>query len=421
MWLAWLLLPTLATAGAARVRQASDDRVGHWVGTWMSAQQLVEPANMPPAPGFGDATLRQVLRVSIGGRTLRVRFSNEFGRAPLDLAAAHIARPAGGASIDAASGRALTFAGRASASIPAGTALVSDPLDFELPPLAQLAVTIHVRGAPPDVTGHPGSRTTSYLMPGHAVSAPAWPDAVPVDHWYFLAGVEVIASASTGAVVVLGDSITDGRGSTTNGHDRWPDVLARRLQETPVTAGVAVLNAGLGGNRLLRDGLGPSALARLERDVLAQAGARWLVVLEGINDIGTASGARARGEAGATAADIIAAYGQIIDRARAKGLRVYGATIMPFEGFTYAGYYTRESEADRQRVNAWIRTSGRFDAVIDFDAVTRDPAQPARLSPAVDGGDHLHPSAAGYRIMGDAVDLELFTRQPQGSTANPRR
>jgi lysophospholipase L1-like esterase len=351
-----------------------------------------------------------VVRVSIGGRTLRVRFSNEFGRAPLDLAAAHIARPASGGSIDAVSGRALTFAGKASASIPAGTALVSDPLDFELPPLAQLAVTISVRGAPPDVTGHPGSRTTSYLLPGNAVSAPVLADAVPVDHWYFLAGVEVLAPASTGAVVVLGDSITDGRGSTTNGNDRWPDVLARRLQETPVTAGVAVLNAGLGGNRLLRDGLGPSALARLDRDVLAQPGARWLVVLEGINDIGTASAARAKGEPGATAADIIAAYGQIIDRARAKGLRVYGATIMPFEGFTYAGYYTQESEADRQRVNAWIRTSGRFDAVIDFDALTRDPAQPARLSPAVDGGDHLHPSAAGYRIMGEAVDLELFTR-----------
>jgi lysophospholipase L1-like esterase len=235
-------------------------------------------------------------------------------------------------------------------------------------------------------------------------------DAVLVDHWYFLAGVEVLAPASAGAVVVLGDSITDGRGSTTNGNDRWPDVLARRLQETPATTGVAVLNAGIGGNRLLRDGLGPSALARLDRDVLAQPGARWLIVLEGINDIGTASGARAKGEPGATADDIIAAYGQIIDRARAKGLRVYGATIMPFEGFTYAGYYTSEAEADRQRVNGWIRTSGRFDAVIDFDAVTRDPAQPARLSPAVDGGDHLHPSAAGYRIMGEAVDLKLFTR-----------
>ncbi len=209
---------------------------------------------------------------------------------------------------------------------------------------------------------------------------------------------------------VLGDSITDGRGSTTNGNDRWPDVLARRLQASPATAQVAVLNAGLGGNRLLRDGLGPNALARFDRDVLAQAGVRWLIVLEGINDIGTAAGAREKGEPAATADDIIGAYAQIIERARAHDIRVHGATIMPFEGFTYAGYYTPEGEADRQRVNAWIRASGLFDAVIDFDAATRDPERPPRLSAAVDGGDHLHPSAAGYRIMGESIDLKLFSR-----------
>ena len=218
--------------------------------------------------------------------------------------------------------------------------------------------------------------------------------------------------ARPGAVVILGDSITDGRGSTTNGNDRWPDVLARRLQASPETDTVGVLNAGIGGNRLLRDGLGPHALARLDRDVLAQAGVRWLILLEGINDIGTAAGARAKGEPAATADDIIGAYAQIIERARARGIRVYGATIMPFEGFSYAGYFTPESEADRHKVNAWIRTSGRFDAVIDFDALTRDPERPARLSAAVDGGDHLHPSAAGYRIMGEAVDLALFTKPP---------
>jgi lysophospholipase L1-like esterase len=256
------------------------------------------------------------------------------------------------------------------------------------------------------VTGHPGSRTTSYLQAGEATSAPDLPAAVRVDHWYYVNGIDVTADRAVGAVAILGDSITDGRGSTTNGNDRWPDNLARRLQARPETARVAVLNHGIGGNRLLRDGLGPNALARLDRDVLAQPGVRWLIVLEGINDIGTRVAARAKGEPAATAEDIVAAYEQIIARAQARGVRVYGATILPFEGAS--NYFTPDGEADRQKVNHWIRTSGRFDAVIDFDAATRDPQKPERLAPAVDGGDHLHPSAAGYRVMAEAVDLALF-------------
>jgi lysophospholipase L1-like esterase len=230
-----------------------------------------------------------------------------------------------------------------------------------------------------------------------------------VDHWYFLNGIDVTAGESAAAVAVLGDSITDGRGSTTNGNDRWTDHLARRLAADKRTAGIAVLNQGIGGNRLLRDGLGQNALARLDRDVLAQTAVRYLVVLLGVNDIGTAVGARARGEPAATADDIVFACEQILARAHAHGIRVYGATILPFEGF--AQYFTPEAEADRQKVNAWIRTSGRFDGVIDFDAAMRDPAQPSRLRAEADGGDHLHPGAAGYRIMGDAVDLALF-REP---------
>ena len=211
---------------------------------------------------------------------------------------------------------------------------------------------------------------------------------------------------------MLGDSITDGRGSTTNKNDRWPNLLSQRLRANPATAEVAVLNGGMGGNRLLRDGIGPNALARFERDVLAVPGAKWLVVLEGVNDIGTAVDARKRGEPAATAADVIAAYRQMIVRAHSHGLRVYAATILPFEGF--AAYSSPQSEADRQEVNRWIRASagagGDLDGVIDFDAVARDPALPSRLREAVDGGDHLHPSAAGYRILADAIDLSLFAR-----------
>jgi lysophospholipase L1-like esterase len=378
----------------------------HWVATWAASPQLTEPSNLPPAPGFDDVTLRQRVRVSIAGSRVRVRFSNAFGRTALTLQSARIARSQGASAIDSASDRPLTFQGRTSVTIPEGALMVSDPFTFELPALADVALSVHLKAAPAEVTGHPGSRTTSYLRKGDAVAAPDLPDAVPVDHWYFIGGIDVEAEAAAAAVAVLGDSITDGRGSTTNGNDRWTDNLARRLQGDPRTARVAVLNHGLGGNRLLRDGLGPNALARLDRDVLAQPGVRWLVVLEGVNDIGTRISARAKGEPWATAEDIVAAYEQIITRARARGIRVYGATILPFEGF--AAYWATDTEADRQAVNRWIRASGRFDGVIDFDAVARDPARPSRLRPEVDGGDHLHPSAQGYRIMAEAVDLSLF-------------
>ena len=383
-----------------------------WVATWAAAPQLTEPANLPPAPGFADATLRQALHVSIGGQRIRVRFSNAFGRTPLTLQAVRVARAAGGSAADPATSRALTFGGRSAVIIPEGALAVSDPVDFDLPPLSDLAVTVRLTGAPADVTGHPGSRTTSYLQAGDAMAAADLAAAVRVEHWYFLSGVDVVADSAALAVAILGDSITDGRGSTTDGNNRWPDNLARRLQAAEPTKRVSILNLGIGGNRLLRDGLGPNGLARLDRDVLAQPGVRWLIVFEGINDIGTASAARAKGDPAATAEDIIGAYEQIIEHAHALGIRVYGATLMPFEGFAYSNYFTPEGEADRRKVNEWIRTSGRFDAVIDFDAVTRDPDRPARLSAAVDGGDHLHPSAAGYRIMADAIDLALFASSP---------
>jgi lysophospholipase L1-like esterase len=383
------LLTTPPAAGAADA-----DR---WVATWGASSQKTEEANLPPAPGFADTTLRQVAHVTIGGRTLRVRFANSFGRTALSLVSAHVARSSGGSRIRVSTDTPLTFHGRSSIEIPEGALMVSDPVDFDVPPLSDLAVTVRLKGAPADVTGHPGSRTTSYLTPGEAVSAADLAAPGRADHWYFLNGIDVRAGRAAAAVAILGDSITDGRGSTTNGNDRWPDDLARRLQSNSGTAEVAVVNQGIGGNRLLRDGLGPNALARLDRDVLALPGVRWLVVLEGINDIGT--------RAGATADDLIAAYEQIVARTHARDIRVYGATILPFGG---AQYFTADGEADRQKVNEWIRNSGVFDAVIDFDATTRDPKRPQHLSPAVDGGDHLHPSAAGYQLMADSIDLGLF-------------
>ena len=417
--LAWVFVAVLVTSGAAPAGQRADGAAEAWVGTWAASQQLTEDANLPPPPGFTDTTIRQVVHVSIGGSRLRVRLSNAFGKTALTLRTARVARSTGQGAIRFDSDKALTFRGGATVTIPEGALVLSDPLDFDLPPLSDLAVTIYVTGAPADVTGHPGSRTTSYLQYGNAVTAPELPAAARVDHWYFLSGVEVLAPASAGAIAILGDSITDGRGSTTNGNDRWPDILARRLQSRNGPPPVAVLNLGVGGNRLLREGVGPNALARLDRDVLAQPGLRWLIVFEGINDIGTASGALAKGEAAATADDIIGAYEQIVARAHANGILVFGATIMPFEGFTYANYFSPEGEARRRTINEWIRTSGRFDAVIDFDAATRDPDRSSRLAAAVDGGDHLHPSAAGYRIMADAVDVALFATRPGAARRPP--
>jgi lysophospholipase L1-like esterase len=385
-----------------------------WVGTWASSPQLATPVQVPPGQGFADTTVRQLVRVSIGGKRIRLRLSNAFGTAPLTIVGAHVALAKGVTSaIDPASDRALAFHGRASVTIPAGAVAVSDPLDFALPPLADVALSLYLKGAPDTVTLHPGSRTTSYLQPGEALAAADLAAPAKIDHWYFITGLDVEAGPDAAAVVVLGDSITDGRGSTTNGQDRWPDRLARRLQANPATAHVAVLNHGIGGNRLLRDGLGPNALARFERDVLSQTGARWLLVLEGVNDLGTRVAARTKGESWATADDIIAAYEQMVRRARGHGMRVYGATILPLGGF--ANYAAPDVEADRQRINDWIRTSGTFDGVVDFDRATRDAAQPERLSAAVDGGDHLHPSAAGYEVMANAVDLALFDlRAPAG-------
>lgn len=376
----------------------------NWVGSWYAAQQLVEPRNLPPAPGLSGSTLRQVVHLSIGGRGLRLHFSNVFGTSPVSMTSVHVALSAGGGAIGAETDRALSFGGRPSVTIAPGGSVASDPLDLSLAPFTDLAVSIAFGATSADVTGHPGSRATSYLQAGNWAAAVELPAAVRTEHWYVLSGADVVADDGSAAVVVLGNSITDGRGSGTDKNDRWTDNLARRLQADPRTAHVAVLNAGLGGNTVLRGGLGPTALSRLDRDVAEPAGARWLVVLEGVNDIGTARGTAV---VGAVAGELIDAYQRIIGMAHQHGLRVYGATILPFGG---SSYDDPDREAARQAVNRWIRTSGAYDAVVDFDAVMRDPLNPTRLRPDGDTGDHLHPNEHGYGIMADAIDLALFTR-----------
>jgi lysophospholipase L1-like esterase len=349
----------------------------------------------------------------VGGSTLRVHLSNAFGTAPLRLTSVHIARPLapGSPAIDPASDRALTFAGAPDVIIPAGAEYLSDPIADPVAPLSSVAITFHLDAPPTRETGHPGSRATSWYVHGDQVASADLPGAKTVEHWYQLSGIDVLAPAGAGSVVALGDSITDGHATTTNGNDRWTDILADRLQSSPATRTIGVLNQGLGGNHLLIDGLGPNALARFDRDVLAQTGVRWLIVFEGVNDLGglTKNGEVSAAEHTALVARILATYQQMIVRAHAHGIRVIGATITPFAGsdFYHPGAAT---EADRQTVNAWIRAPGHFDSALDFDQVVRDPGEPGHLLPAYDCGDHLHPNPAGYKAIGDAVPLSLFAQ-----------
>ena len=383
----------------------------HWVASWATSQQIPEPQNALPPDDLRDATVRQIVHLSLGGPALRVHLSNAFGTQAIHFTSVHIARPVSPANSTTVPGtdRPLTFAGNLDVVVPPGAEFVSDPLDFAAPPLSDIAVTFHLDAPPTIETGHPGSRATSYYVHGDQVSATSLTDPKHIDHWYQLAGIDVPAAPEAASVVALGDSITDGHGATTNGNDRWTDVLAASLQNSPNTHNIGLVNEGIGGNHLLTDGLGPNALSRIDRDVLAPAGVRWVIVFEGVNDLGGLSlkGDLPASDHAAFVQRIIGAYQQIIARAHAHGLLVYGATITPYVG---SGYYhpAPPNEADRQQVNQWIRTQGHFDAVIDFDAVVRDPAHPDQLLPAYDSGDHLHPSAAGYKAMGSAVPLTLF-------------
>lgn len=406
----------LAAFGWAQAPAADSSFSGaatlNWVATWGASQQIPEPNNALPRNDLRDATVRQIFHVSVGGSVVRVHLSNAFGTTALHFTAVHVARPVLPVSgaIEAASDRALTFGGKPDVTVPPGAEFVSDPIEFSVAPLSDLAVTFHLDDPPARETSHPGSRETTYYAHGDFVSAANPIDPKHVDHWFQISEIDVQAKKGA-AVVALGDSITDGHASTTNGNDRWTDVLAQRLQANKKTRAVGVSNQGIGGNHLLTDGLGPNVLARFDRDVLAPAGVKWVIVFEGVNDLGgLARNPNATPEDHAMLVQrMIAAYEQIIARAHAHGLRVYGATITPFVG---SGYYHpgAASEADREQVNAWIRAAGHFDAVLDFDAVLRDPQHPDRLLPAYDCGDHLHPGPAGYKALGHSVPLKLFQK-----------
>lgn len=415
-WPVALVLGALIVTGAG-ARDAAPARDTHWIATWGSSQMIAEGDNALPADRAGAITLRQVVRVSAGGERVRIRLSNAFGTRPLAIGGAQVARAVALGTPRVEGGAPLTFSGRSDAMIPAGAEIYSDPVAFRVAAGADLAVSLYLPEAASPQTGHPGSRATSFTLAGNVVADETLAGATPTAHWYALADVEVAGAPTAGTIVAIGDSITDGYGVKAERNTRWPDVLAERLRGTAATRAIGVINAGIGGNRVLLDGLGPNLLARFDRDVVARSGVRWAIVLEGVNDLGvlTREAPATPAQHAAIVRQITAGFSQIVARAHTHGIKVIGGTVMPFGGNTYY-HPTAENEADRQAVNAFIRTSGVFDAVIDFDRLMRDPAHPDRLSPAYDSGDHLHPSEAGYRTMGEAVPLSLF----DGSRASVR-
>jgi lysophospholipase L1-like esterase len=388
----------------------------HWVGTWSTAD-VVRPPARPPVEGqprqpqpaaisINNQTLREIVHVSLGGSRARVVLSNVFGTEPLSIGAAQVSLRDKDSRIVANSNRPLTFGGRASVTIPIGAVMFSDAVPLIVPPMSDLAIDLFLPAdlTQTNLTSHFGAFQSNYVSnTGNFAGAAEFPVSSSTSSWFFLERVEVAAPAQVGAVIAFGDSITDGTRSTANTNSRWPDLLAKRLLATPSQVR-GVLNAAIAGNRLLSEGnvaAGINALARFDRDVLDQTGATHMIVLEGINDIGNAREASAP-----SAEDLIAAHEQLVERAHAHGLKIFGATLTPFEG---AAYFTPAGEVKRQTFNAWIRSNKFYDGVIDFDAVVRDPQNPTRMLPLYDSGDHLHPNDAGYQAMGNAIDLKLFS------------
>ncbi len=409
-WLA--LLMAIVPLGVASADNAHKD--AGWIGTWSAAPQ-------PPMPSSIDhyqaQSLRLIVHVSAGGSQVRIRLSNRYGNAPLIVGAAHVARRTNGADIDPAFDRALTFAGRAAVVVPAHATVLSDPVQLEVPALADLAVSLYLPKGAEATTVHILAQQTSYVSrPGDATAAAHFPVAHPIDLWPFLTGVDVMPGAATFAVVAFGDSTVDGDGSTADANQRWPDALAARLQQAGQN--VAVLNAGLIGNRLLHgspggppygEALGEAGLERFTRDALDQPGAKVVIVRIGSNDLGFLHSLAPPGES-VNADDLIAGYRRLIALARQHGQAIVGTTIPPFENAAIPGYSTPTKDAIRQQVNAWIRHGSEFDAVLDADDILHDPSHPARLLPAYDSGDHLHPNDVGYRALASALSLNMLDK-----------
>jgi lysophospholipase L1-like esterase len=386
-----LVAGAVGAAGAAP-GDGAGSAATHEVGTWGGSADRT-------TANISDQTVRDIVHTSVGGSGLRLRLSNAFGSQAITFGRAFVGMRDTGATIQPGTNRQVTFGGGPSVTIPPGAEVLSDPVPGDVPAQADLAVSLYLQGAGGTVTGHNLATSTNYVSTtgDHSAEESAAAFTTTASRWYWLDGVELTDLHTVGTVATLGDSITDGFRSTPNANNRWPDVMARRLLERPEPRQLGVLNEGISGNRVLTDGAGVSAQARLDRDVLSQPAVETVILLEGINDIGGGQ---------ATSADqLIAAYRQLIARAHADGKCILGGTMTPFEG---AGYYSEAKEAIREAANAFIRNSGEFDGVIDFDKVTRDPADPKRFLPLYDSGDHLHPNDTGYQAMGDAVNLKLL-------------
>jgi len=401
-------LMALSFAACASVQGAGNDV--HWVASWGTSQMVPEGTNVLAPELWRDSTLRQLVRVSLPGKWLRVRVSNAFGTTPLTIEAGSIARAiaVGKPDIDAPTLRPLTFGGKPGVMIPSGAEYYSDPVELDHPFGADFAISLHFKGEPVRQTGHPGSRTTSFAAKGNRVADATWAEFEKFTRWYVIADIEVEAPRAVGALVAIGDSITDGNGSTTDGNDRWPDLLAKRMQAANMKMGV--VNAGIGGGRMLRDGLGPNLVSRFDRDVLARSGVTHAIVLIGVNDLGNQrrSGDDIPEVRARLVEDLKTAHRQVVAKAHAQGICVIGATLTPYMG---SDYYrpNADNEADRVALNDWIRKSDTFDAVADFDAAVRDPADPRIMQKDKDT-DGLHPGVGGFRAMVDAVPLAALAK-----------